>query len=209
MILYADNNQTAVYNGVSFKRDKQSGYFLSSCKIGGKRKWLHVVVWETEKGTVPEGYVVHHIDGDKYNNNIENLTLLSKSEHIKHHASNWTDEHRDRLRKNLAENALPKAVEWHKSESGSEWHKKHYEETKDKLHEKKEFVCDNCGKAFTAEATGANRFCSPNCKSAYRRKSGVDNEERKCEVCGDVFITNKYSKAKYCSKHRNRAHRNS
>lgn len=45
-----------------------------------------------------------------------------------------------------------------------------------------------------------DKFCSNNCKSAYRRKSGVDNEERICKICGEIFITNKYSKAKVCSK---------
>ena len=36
--------------------------------------------------SVPKGFVIHHIDENKDNNSIENLMLLSKSEHSKLHA---------------------------------------------------------------------------------------------------------------------------
>ena len=35
---------------------------------------------------IPRGYVVHHIDGDKRNNKIENLALLTVKEHNNAHA---------------------------------------------------------------------------------------------------------------------------
>ena len=34
---------------------------------------------------IPKGMVLHHIDGDKLNNNISNLQLMTNSEHIKLH----------------------------------------------------------------------------------------------------------------------------
>lgn len=46
---------------------------------------LHRKVWECYNGPIPEGYDIHHKDGDKSNNNIDNLELLSHSEHAKHH----------------------------------------------------------------------------------------------------------------------------
>ena len=102
--------------------------------------------------------------------------------------------------KMLKEKAIPKASEWHGSIAGKDWHKKHYEQVKDKLHAKGMFVCQNCGKEFEAKNTGANKFCSNKCKSEYRRKIGVDNETRICEICGREFTTSRYSKTKTCSK---------
>lgn len=201
-IIYCDNHDVAVFNGYSFRKDKKTGYYLSSKKINGTRKRLHVYVWEYYNGTIPKGYHIHHINHNKDDNEINNLEALPEETHRKRHIDEMSDEEKQRRRENLFANAQPKAIEWHKSEKGRDWHKEHYEQTKDKLHMKQEFVCEYCGKTFTAIVTGKNRFCSNNCKSAYRRKSGVDNIERECAYCGKKFITNKYSKAKFCEKHR-------
>ena len=47
----------------------------------GKRGFLHRAVWEHNNGKIGKGWDVHHIDGDKTNNAIENLELYTKSEH--------------------------------------------------------------------------------------------------------------------------------
>jgi len=42
----------------------------------------HILVWtEYHKRQVPEGHVIHHIDGNKLNNSIENLELRAKTRH--------------------------------------------------------------------------------------------------------------------------------
>ena len=64
----------------------------------------------------------------------------------------------------------------------------------------KKFICQNCGKEFEALPFGNHNFCSNSCKSAYRRKNGIDNEIRICEICGKEFEINKYSKTRFCSK---------
>ena len=46
----------------------------------------HVVVWEQAHGPKPEGYDIHHIDGNGKNNALENLVCLTKSEHKLLHA---------------------------------------------------------------------------------------------------------------------------
>lgn len=97
-------------------------------------------------------------------------------------------------------NGIAKAPEWHKSSEGHKWHLKHFEETKDKLWFKKEFICENCGKVFIAQNNGHNRFCSNICKSRWRREHHLDDVERVCVICGNKFKVNKYSKAKTCSK---------
>lgn len=72
--------------------------------------------------------------------------------------------------------------------------------TKGKLFAEREFVCEHCGKTFTAVANGSNCFCSNKCKSAWRRKAGLDNVEKTCVVCGKTFVANKYDKGKCCSR---------
>lgn len=100
----------------------------------------------------------------------------------------------------MIDKAIPAASEWHGTEAGHEWHKKHYESMKDRLYQKKTFVCLNCGDEFISMNQGKNKFCSNKCQSAYRRKIGIDNEIRKCAWCGEEFIVNKYADTKFCSR---------
>ena len=44
MIEYHDD--IAEIDGISFRKDKKSGYYLSSKAIQGKRKRLHIYIWE-------------------------------------------------------------------------------------------------------------------------------------------------------------------
>lgn len=54
---------------------------------------VHRLVWESFNGAIPEGYVVDHKNGDKKDNRLENLQLLTWSE-------NATKYHRvDKLKK--------------------------------------------------------------------------------------------------------------
>ena len=50
----------------------------------GKR--LHRAVWEYHNGEIPEGYHIHHIDGNRFNNDITNLSLMPGLDHMKEHA---------------------------------------------------------------------------------------------------------------------------
>ena len=195
-IEYLENGDLALFNGLKFRRDKRSGYYLNSTI----HKRLHVYVWEFFNGEIPRGYQVHHKDFDKSNNELENLVLLSASDHMKLHGKSWDDERYAKQIKNLNENVRPKASEWHGSEAGHKWHKAHYEQTKERLHQKKTFICDECGKSFDGVDNGFTRFCSGKCKAAYRRKSGIDNEIRQCEYCGKEFEVNKYAKTRTCSR---------
>ena len=199
MIQYFDNGDLACVDGFSFRRDKKSGYFLSSRKINGKRCRLHVYIWEKENGPVPDGYEVHHVDKNKNNNELDNLQLLTTEEHRKIHAV-LSEERKEELRKILLENATPAAAEWHGSEDGRKWHSEHAKETWRNAAEK-EYICSYCGKTFLSRRTygmNENRFCCNNCKSAFRRKSGVDNVEKICKECGKIYVENKYRKTEKC-----------
>src|SRR5258708_4095523 len=51
----------------------------------GKKGVLHRSIWELINGPIPDGFHIHHIDGNKLNNNIENLQCLSHAEHLSLH----------------------------------------------------------------------------------------------------------------------------
>lgn len=46
---------------------------------------LHRYIWEKVHGKISEGFVIHHKDGNPQNNKIDNLELMSFSEHSKRH----------------------------------------------------------------------------------------------------------------------------
>ena len=198
-IAYFDDKKHAVFNGEKFTRDDRTGYYLTTrnSTLIGRR--LHRVVWEYHHGTIPNGYHIHHIDHDKSNNAIENLKMLTVEQHIDIHKDELTEEEKQWYRSNLEQKARPKAVEWHKSVEGRNWHKRHYQQSKEKLHAQQKYVCEMCGNEFLAINNGKNRFCSNACKSAFRRKNGQNKEKRFCVICGNAFLTDKYKKTVTCS----------
>lgn len=63
---------------------RKDGYYqITSGEHQGKL--LHRLMYETAYGSIPKGFIVHHIDGDKTNNEPSNLMLLSKSNHHRLH----------------------------------------------------------------------------------------------------------------------------
>ena len=52
----------------------------------GYRVLEHRDVWEKSNGKIPEGNIIHHKNGNKKDNSIENLECLNIKEHGKKHA---------------------------------------------------------------------------------------------------------------------------
>lgn len=48
-------------------------------------KKLHREIWKSKYGAVPEDCLVHHKDGDKTNNEIDNLEVMEWGKHTRHH----------------------------------------------------------------------------------------------------------------------------
>lgn len=57
---------------------------LSKNGVGVCKK-MHILVYETFVGEVPNGYDVHHINHNRQDNRIENLCLVEHSKHTKLH----------------------------------------------------------------------------------------------------------------------------
>lgn len=68
-------------------RQEASGYYVCTTTDDmGNRRRLHVEVWQRHYGVrVPPGCVIHHLDWNKSNNNVENLICVSIEEHEKIH----------------------------------------------------------------------------------------------------------------------------
>ena len=78
-------------------------YRISSGKEGNNKKYLHRLIWEDHYGkSVPKGYVVHHLNGDKTDNRIQNLQCVEQKLHRKFHSSNITEETRNQMSKSMS-----------------------------------------------------------------------------------------------------------
>jgi hypothetical protein len=76
--------------GINFKPDqfydgkkftlRNHGYYAMTTS---DRCLMHRYVWEKEKGKIPRGWDIHHINGLKFDNRIDNLECLPKDEHTR------------------------------------------------------------------------------------------------------------------------------
>ena len=139
---------------------------------------------------------LHHLDGNKSNNSIENLELLTPKKHLELHSSPLRIE---KNRKNI-EKIRPLTKAWHASEEGKKWHSNHaYRSLPTVIGIEYDLTCAQCQIQFKGKKLD-QRFCSNSCKSKFRRNSGCDDIEIECKFCGESFKRNKYAKGKFCSR---------
>ena len=85
----------------------KDGYIrISSIKQGNHGQYLHRLVYEKHHGKLSDGMVVHHKNGNKLDNSLDNLIAIPLKEHVHHHVSgknnplygkSFTKEHREKL----------------------------------------------------------------------------------------------------------------
>lgn len=194
------DSETVEYGGDKYHRYPESEhrnlrvYYWRHTENESAPVALHRQKWMDEHGEIPDGHVIHHVDDDPLNNDIENLEAVSRSEHAERHPDMGGTASAEHLEK-----MLEAAAEWHQSEEGAEWHKEQYERTKDELHKKRyTHECVVCGGEYQTNRKEKTKFCSKECenKEQYQRYQ----EERECKVCGDTFSTSKYSDSEHCSR---------
>jgi hypothetical protein len=173
------------YFGKKFYQQKD-GYWANMMPIHAHR-W----VWINHFGAIPQGMDIHHKDGDKGNNEIENLEMLSRSDHLKRHRQEGRfdlDQRREQLKE---------ARKWMKTEEGR---KKQSEMAKESHKTRKLFdlKCDYCCVAFKSKQPWT-KFCTPKCYMRNRRKLKCDLVTKNCLICNIEFITGKWAKHKFCS----------
>ena len=119
---------------------------------------LHRAVYEDTVGAIPPGFVVHHVDGNKANNDPVNLETMSIAEHMRLHPENLqkataVGRLREKTPKQMA--SIAKALEVRMAKPAVE------------------IVCRICGEV-AMQAAGAGRgrlYCSVRClKAAFRAR---------------------------------------
>ena len=199
-------SESIEFNGITFRRypnARQRTHRVYFSPAANHRRRgvgsLHQEIWKAANGPIPDGHVIHHVDEDPLNNSLGNLECVP---HREHHGKHWSEERARKSRERLAL-LRPLAAAWHSSPDGIEWHRRNaarfgFGSARPEPVEKK---CDACGERFLdATKRQHGRFCSNACKSAWRRKSKVDHEERACARCGAAFRVNRYQTTRYCSR---------
>lgn len=84
VLTMAQEKTRPTYDGYLINFSSNTGY--PTIFVNGKNVLLHRYVWEKERGTIPEGYEIHHNDKDILNYSINNLELIEIAEHHRKHA---------------------------------------------------------------------------------------------------------------------------
>jgi hypothetical protein len=189
------------WNGWLYRRYPESEhlsdqrYFQRSTKRG--RRTLHRDIWESAFGSIPKGCHIHHKDGDTTNNVLETLECVSAKQHMARHP--WDDARKARQAQHL-DRVRPLTKKWHRSAGGRAKHKKIAALAYAAFIPVPK-ACEHCGSIFNPRKIGnVDRFCSNACRSAHRRKSGIDDIKKICARCGRGFYCNKYAATVTCSR---------
>lgn len=136
------------------------------------RRHAHRVVYEQHHGPIPAGWVVHHKDEDKGNNDPANLEAMPRGQHQRLHATGQpaSDKQRAAARKTL-----------------------------ERLRSPKDAKCIQCGAGFVSHsAREAGKFCSRPCVEQWRNAKFAP-EPRNCIVCQQEYMAVKRFQ-RYCCK---------
>lgn len=104
-----------------------AGRGYHSVSLGaGNYFYVHQIVWLQFKGEIPNGLTINHIDGNKTNNAISNLELLTKKDNSAHGAAlglfrRVKNEKKVKLiksllKKGLSQNEIARQVGWTQSQ---------------------------------------------------------------------------------------------
>lgn len=165
-------------------------------------RWL----WTQKVGPIPEGFVIHHIDGDETNNDLSNLKCISETEHKSLHGKQreWSDETKKKISEGLKNSEKFKAYNenreggWHwsdesrkkfselkkvtmKGEGNPFYGRQHTDETKQKISEAmKGRPGPNKGRKFSEESR--RKMSEAKKGKPSPRKGAVLSEETKRKI---------------------------
>jgi hypothetical protein len=98
------------FGGQRFWKWDRNGYYRR------RGKFLHREVWEAAVGPIPEGYQIHHKDGDPANNKLANLELVPTARHMLDKHPEVIEANKRRFRENHT-TIVEASKEWHRPPS--------------------------------------------------------------------------------------------
>jgi endogenous inhibitor of DNA gyrase (YacG/DUF329 family) len=182
------------FQGRVYYRSGEKSYYISqegSVKTKLTKRYLHRDIWESKRGPIPDGYEVHHKDGNRSNNRLKNLQPVTPTEHKRIHSN--TEEHRAHLRRiqplgNAASHA------WRRSPEG-----RLASAIRSANQPRVTKCCPHCLQLY--EGVKKQRFCSQACGVMWRAKQKTKIARavlKTCPHCGRLF-NGRRSDSKYCS----------
>ena len=176
MRVYRENTaEIAEYRGKKYYRypdNKSIGlslYFYHPYKDKTTES-LHRAVYTNEVGDIPEGYHIHHKDGNQLNNSVENLVCIERSKHMSKHANeSW--ENRETVQRvcefcgKTFDTRFLGPIRFCSAKCTTKW--RHASGIDDE-----ERVCEYCGETFMTNKYKKHRYCSNSCvaKGRYSRR---------------------------------------
>lgn len=159
-----DTKKFIIYKGSKYTL--QQGYYRRIIQ-------LHRQIWEDHCGPIPEEYQVHHKNGDRLDNRIENLECLHISEHRRvHNAQKEIQYQKCKLGSKLS---LRKKRTWYLLKEGKNINSENSKLFWDERAERNK-VCVICGADYSTRSVKIkNGCCSNACRCfLYRlRKAGL------------------------------------
>lgn len=169
------NRETIVYNGVNYhrypdsKRRQHRRYYWSHINNKSSPIPLHRQLWVDNFGPILKGFHIHHKDGNTLNNSIENLELISASDHARYHSNlpERIKSMRDGANKRLSD-FHRKAKEWRNTTEGKAFYKEHYKNSL--LGSESIRVCIECKIEYKTLLKTQTKYCSAKCGNRYQAR---------------------------------------
>lgn len=151
---------------IQFHKDNNTGYWVNTST--GKNIRLHREKLRIELGLTQEQmkrYDVHHIDGNKDNNDIHNLQLINKVKHATIHAKKQVNEKIIKICEQCGGEYQSSNNVAHKQRFCSAKCKARYRRANGLNNTIR--ICKNCGKEFICDNTSKKVFCTRSCAGKY------------------------------------------
>lgn len=202
--------------GISFRKRSRGHYFNPMMSI-------YRLVWIYYRGELPPHAVIHHIDENKDNNDIENLRAMEVSAHIKlHHQKDKNDlnifvcQDCGAVFGSTANRALYCPMCRKEREQQRERKYERLAEETKRLNEAARRIesiaggirtCPICNRMFFnypdhRRGHADRKTCSAECEQKLREQKWIErriDRTKICEVCGKPFEWKYHSKQKTCS----------
>ena len=164
-----------------------------------KRTSIHRAVYRYYRGEIPDGYIIHHIDGNPTNNDISNLQCLTNSEHRKIHHLMMPAKNSVCI--NCGKKFLYRSVGVSARFCSAKCREIY--DVKERASGRYETrTCEICGKDFRTRKRNSATTCSSKCAAVKKKKNYIPQKiTAVCEFCGKEFLTNKFHPASCCSTH--------